>query len=493
MESAQVEPTKKPFLKRFWPLLIILFLFLILGTVGLFFFSNKKDNSQNSTLETGFAQTLTPKTSPTSEANAKVSKTIGPAGGIVQLKTQDYTYTLTVPQEVLPINYEVSLTPLTENPIAGYERPDFGYGVLVEPEGSLFGVPAYLSVVKTKSQESEKVVWGYCNIGSAGFDMEICLGEKEYPFNFGVDKGRVALLVDQETISFLPTVPSVEENQINARIWGGGVFLFDSVNKTELVQILKSEKFDSPDFASEVEPFAHLVAFGGLDKTYKEQIKDFSRSKSSFPRVNLEAIIVAATIGENKVAQEKLDQFFEEYEKNFNFIRSSYLPWMSYYATLLQLENLLVEYKDLSFIPRVSAGSKPPASKKASENFMSLDRDTYIKVLKQKEAIVKQARETLNKENLSPSERLDAIEILEAQKSATEEDRKKAAVVLEQAAEQAPTVSEAERIAEMAKKQKNTIAEYKAVARLQKLLEKYESCADTTKKTLSNFGMNDCP
>ena len=106
---------------------------------------------------------------------------------------------------------------------------------------------------------------------------------------------------------------------------------------------------------------------------------------------------------------------------------------------------------------------------------------------------MKQARENFNNERLSPSERLDAVEILEAQRSKTEADKKKAAEVLEVVADQASTVSEAERIAEMAKKQKNSIAEYKAVARLQKLLEKYESCADTTKKTLSNFGMNDCP
>lgn len=494
-QKEQQKPKKK---HRLLKSIILLFVILLLALGGYFLYKNLFGvTKKESVKQVGFAQLPTVR-----EAKADTTKTVtkamGPAGGVLQVENGDFLYTLTVPPEALILPAQISLTPLTEAPFSGYEREDLGLGVLVGPDSNFLNQTAFLTVQKGVKKSTTEAEWDRCSIGSRGYDPEICAGEEEFPFNYGVDPGKVGLLANGERgLSFMPTIITGEENTVSFRIWSGGAYLMDRLNNAELSQIAGVGVENNSNMASEVEPMAQIMATGQSLEPYRDRIKDLKRSKSSYPRSIMEAAYLASAIGENDVANEKVEEFLKEYEQNFNFIRSAYLPWPSYFSTYHQLEILYgVNTGEVSFIPKAYAG-KNKGTIKPNKPYSKPLNDMYWQgFLALRKDIIAKERETFEKENLSACEKIPAIEALLATLAATDADKEKMRAILKEAAKCCSGKEECQSVAKLARKLNDEETAFAAEQRMKDLEAKNKkTCTPgdelVHKQGLSDYGYNE--
>jgi len=507
-EGAQTQATPapaevpKPKKKKFKVIILLILLLIMLVIGGYFLYqylkgSNKKTETN---IEERFAGELKVR-DPKVDESKKVEKAMGPAGGVIQIEANGNLYTLTVPPEALLIPVNVSLAPLTETPIENYAREDLGFGVAVGPDSNFLNQTASLTVQKGEKKPTTAPEWGRCEIGSRGYDAEICAGEQEFPFNYGVEPGKISLFANKDRgIMFMPTIPTGEDGVVSSRVWRGGPFLFDKVNKTELSQLAAKGVANSSDMANEVEPMIQVLAYEGNLEPYQDKIKDLKRSKSSYPRTIMEAIFLANEIGEKDVTKEKVDEFLKEYEQNFRFIRSAYLPWASYASTYHQLEILCPDKieKGTSFIPQALAKANKGKVQRNTEAARKANGAMlWGPFLAERKRMMDEAWATFNKTNLSACEKVDAIEMLKLTKAEmTEAQKEQARAILKEAAKCCSTSEMCAKAAAMAKWLNDPETEYEALKKKKALEDKAKkNCTPsdslTHKKGLEDFGYNE--
>lgn len=493
-QGGEPKPKKKhTFLK-----ILLLLLLLILLTVGGFFLyrylvGGKTQETQNT--EERFAGELSPR-DPKVDESKKVTKAIGPAGGVLQLETEDALYTLTIPPETIILPKNVSLAPLTEVPFSGYERNDFGNGVFVGPDDNFLNKTAFLTIEKNGKKPEKEPGWDRCEIGSRGYSPEICAGENNFPFNYGVEAGKVSLFSNKERgLMFMQTIPSGEDSVASSRIIRGGAFLFDKLNKTETSQLAGEASENGKDLSTTVEPFAHLLSYGADLNPHKEKIHDLRRSKSSYPRALMETSMVAQAVGEKDVAKGKYEEFIKEYDQNFNFIRSAYLPWPEYHSTYHQI-SLMVEEKQ-TFLPKAHARrsrgnvGRNNAANAAAQAIINYGNADWHRLRKEE---IERARGTLDDKRLSACEKLDAMEmLLVITMGASEADKAKMRDLIKEAVKCCSTKEQCQQAAKIAEKLFDSESKYNAEKKIDEMSKKPCTPSDslTHKQGLSDYGYNE--
>lgn len=448
--------------------------------------------------ESTFSQQLTP-VLPGIDQERAMTKVIGAAGGVVFTRTASgMLVSLTVPPDALVLDTEISIAPLKSLPVSGYERADIGFGVIVEPRDNFLQKPAYLSFVPNTEipnfDETKRVPWDRCNIGSVGFDPNICAGLNKYAFGYGVNPGEVVIFANHEDkyLRLMPTVPIGDKKSYNSQIWRGGLYFADKVNQSEIKTLLDVTLKDS-DFEHEVEGLSHLASFGGDLNPYLEIIGDFDRSSSSFPRDIAKSIFIANQAGQNEIVRQKIDEFKHEYDVNFEYVRSSYLPWPNYYALLEQLVAQLKPAPQKTSHKTKSALAKTPKPNDSS-GIEALSRELENQMRRAKEHIER----TFGSDELSDYEKLDAVETaVEAGLMGFPEFKALSERVIEDATNASNDLNELGRIKYVAHKAGFTDLQVKAMEKAvgimqEKAAEMDKEACDLTKKNLKNFGMSDC-
>lgn len=323
-------------------LAILIIFFVVAGFVGKKLFQDE-----------AFKGVIAPRTALDLDTEREVSKTITAAGGVLTTQGADGTlYSLTVPPESVILPTQVTLTPLKSPAIENYKKASSGTGVYVGPTGKsgmTFIRPAFLIIKPGGSKpavtRAGTAVWGRCNIGSRGFDPEICASDRGLPFNLGVEPGKVVVFSKPSNgerpaeLLLTPTIPIGEEETFVAQISETGSYLGDRLNKKQLASFL-TPTFDGPsDYINKTELVMHYAALGGDLEPLREEIVRMGNDKRDYPREVLKSGIVAVAIGETAAADKRIAAATSTLEKNLNRTRGSFLPWPRYFAFLKQIES----------------------------------------------------------------------------------------------------------------------------------------------------------
>jgi len=213
----------------------------------------------------------------------------------------------------------------------------------------------------------------------------------------------------------------------------------------------------------------------------------------------MEAAYLATAVGETEVAKEKVEEFLFEYDQNFSFIRSSYLPWPSYYSTYHQLEIALeVDTKTTSFIPTAYAKSNKGKVKPVKKPWEDpLKRWEWTGFLQMRKEMIAAAWATFDKDNLSACEKIGAVEtLLIALANMTQADREKMKAIVKEAAKCCSTKEMCQSVVNAAKKLNDSESQYDAEQKIKALEAKAKkNCTPgdnlVKKKGLEDFGYNE--
>jgi hypothetical protein len=385
------------------------------------------------------------------EKDREVKKIVSPAGEVLTTQGSDGTlYSLTVPPGAVVMPVTVTLTPMSDVPFSDMKKGDAGNGVYVGPPGKhgmTFIRPAYLTIKPNTSvpQKNEwgDVPWGRCNIGSRGYDPEICAGNKNLPFGVGVDPGKVVLFFNTASDNTLltPTVPTGEQDSYSAAIWQTGTYMADTMSKKEVEPFLKSTFSAGHDYVNETEVLTHYGALGGDLEPYKKEIARFAREKTDYPREVLKGSIIALAVSDKEAAKKRVEDFKHIFSKKFKNIKGTFLPWPRYVATLHQVRASVNKKKSATnrfqFVPTALAQGIWQGADLSDWEFDGLDianepydvdQDPGVQESRENDAFQsdeaiaaarRRAQEELNNPNTLPEDRADAAEVIRD----TERDR----------------------------------------------------------------------
>lgn len=290
----------------------------------------------------GFGAPLTIKKTVELETDSAQSKIFSAAGDTMWTRGSDGTlYTLTVPDGALILPSEVIITPLKQVAFDGYSTADLGRGVEISGNFS-FIRPAFLTVQGNTPEPTELtntgvVKWGRCNIGSRGYDPEVCAADNKVPFGIGIDPGRVMLYGSTkfDRILLNPTIPS-GENVVNAYAFSPGYYMADDINKAEALDITRNTFAGSSDYTNQTEVLSHLLGLGGDLTEFKDEIAKFERQKKDYQREVVKGAILALSVGNEKAYQARMDDMKAKNDQNTDNPRSSFVPVYRYTAFLEQ-------------------------------------------------------------------------------------------------------------------------------------------------------------
>lgn len=322
-------------------ILILIIILLLTAIVFWWFFRDK-----------GFSGELSPASDVKAEQENGIAAIISSAGGVLTTQGADGTvYSLTVPPDAVILPTLVTLVPVKDMPIENYGSSKVGSGVYVGPkrdEGMTFIRPAYLSIQpnmqKLSLEQLGQTKWGRCNIGSLGFEPEICAGEKGLPFGLGIEPGKVVVYSKSnnnkklDNVYLSPTIPIGEENTFITPIWSTGAYTADRINKKQLESFFAPTFHGASDYVNKVELLSHWSALGGDLTPYKSEIESMSRDKKDYPRMVLETAIVASAANDKKSTQKRLDDLKVTIERNINRARGSFMEIPYYVGFLKQID-----------------------------------------------------------------------------------------------------------------------------------------------------------
>lgn len=504
MDSQENQPKTK---NRLWVIVIVIILIAIL--TGLFLYIKNmqqdkkgsppitKNNNTNKNQQSNIK--IEPKSSKIDREKA-VTAIFGQEGGTMSTRAEDGTlYTLTVPGDALILPAEVSMSPLTESPVTGIEKPAAGYGVYLDGQFSFIRA-SYLTIQPNTAMPSQgtnkAATWGRCNIGSRGYDPEICINSKRIPFSGGIEPGKAVFQVinseDDKRVLLASTIPIGEKNVYNGQVFRPGAYFGDKIDKnTAAIMAQKSFSYDS-DYSNATEVLMHLLTLGGDLNPYKEEIERFAREEKSYPRETLKGAILAKAIADEETYNSRIENFKTVIEKNFKDVRSSYLPFPRYVALLNQLQ--IKRSNTTSFLfKKVMAveGSWPVDLPDYDENARNdSGGSSWCKDILN--SLNQRFRDVLGSSIYSCSEKAWASESLEMLGTIDAADRQAISSILGKCANQCKTLEECERQGDIADKNGDSDAKTAALYRMTAFLEQGTDCTSQTKKNLSNYGQNFC-
>ena len=330
---------KKP-RSKFKKVLILLLILLLLCAVGygVYYFMNNKTSPKKEANQKTFSGELAPLEAKT-DSSRTITKTFSSAGGVMSIESAEGTlYTLTVPVEALILPSTVTMTPLTENPIANYGT-SADKGVSLSGKFS-FIRPVYLTIQPNTKKPTEKIKFNYCAVGSYGYDPEVCAGVAGIPFGAGVAPGKVMVFADtkRDEVLLQPTVYTGMKNTTNGIVYYPGSYFADQVNKNQLTDLAKKTFDGSNDYINQTEVLTHLIAFGGDLTPFKYEIERFARQKGDYPREVLKGAIIALAYGDKTIAAKRTEEYKVRITQKSKDIRSSFLPWTRYAAITNQIK-----------------------------------------------------------------------------------------------------------------------------------------------------------
>jgi len=505
MDEEKTKPKSKAWL---WVLLIVLVL-TIAGIVGYSWLKKiiiPTNNTTSDVTTTIDSNELAVKTAKIDKDKA-VTKTFGQAGGTMSTQAADGTlYTLTVSDDSLILPAEVSMTPLTESPINGINKPTAGFGVYLSGKFE-FIRNSYLTIQPNTSMPADvdktgATKWGRCTIASRGYDPEICAGINKVVFAGGVEPGKVvvhAINNDDEKLTLLaPTVPTGEAKIYNAIVTGPGAYFGTKIDKKMAEKFALKTFSDAFDYDNATEVLMHLLTLKGDVKPYTDRIQRFARSDGSWPRETLEGAILELAINDQEGYKERIADFKSTIDKNIANLRASYMPWARYAALMSQLSvgrNTKTTTSWL-FTP-VKAAEDPSTWPPELQDYDETARnDTggsdYAETLHQN--MLKGFRNAATSHFNSCTEKAVALEALEFYMALDEADRSAARTILKQCANQCKTLEECEQMGNENDKFNGSDRDAAAAIayRITAFLEQGGDCTSLVKKNLENYGKNFC-
>lgn len=503
--AGEAKPKKKG---CFWAILILII--LIIAGIAIGYSKAKKAitaliQEENSSAvddsEDVYKGNLDVKTAKIDREKA-VTKTFGQAGGTMSTRAADGTlYTLTVPDDALILESQVSMSPLTESPVAGIDKPTAGYGVYLDG-GFEFIRPAFITIQpNTEMPEfdiGKAATWGRCTIASRGYDPEICVAEKKIPFAGGVEPGKVVIMAVNETdyklVLTAPTIPIGEANVYNAEVYRPGAYFATEIDKNMAGQLAEKTFSDDFDYANAAESLMHLLTLGGDINKYKDRIAKFATSESSYPRETLKGAILAKAVGDQKTYDARIEDFKSAIDKNITKARGSFFQMPRYAALVLQLQNKRAGATSYLFDDAYAddgLGEWPDSLPDYDEDARNdTGGSSWCQDLLN--ALNQRYRDIIGTSNFSCSEKAWAAESLELLGTIDAADREAINTILGKCADQCKTLEECERQADIANKNGNKDAATAAIYRMTAYLEKATDCTSQTKKTLETYGQNFC-
>lgn len=513
--ESQTTQEKKPGSKKAcWVILVVLVLLSVIGA-GIYFLLFRNTSNQ------GFSGELSIQKAEIDEGRT-VTKTVGTEGTVLQTQSEDgVLYTLTVPEDALILPAEVSLSPLKNLPIRNYQNADAGKGVYIQGNFS-FIRPAFLTVQPntqkpTNVDKTGATKWGRCNIGSRGFDPEICAGLRQIPFNGGVEAEKVVIDVNAEndTILLNPTIPIGQKNVYTAHIWQKGAYLADTINKAEAETFTELTYAKSNDYVNQSEVLMHLLLLKGDLTPYKDQIKRFAREKKDYPREVLKGAIISLAVDNQDSYQARIEDFQNKTEQYISMARGSFMPQPRYVALLHQIDadlandnSTFLNSSGKAFAADVKCiVSEPPVEE--TPNWDALDISNWPTELQDyDETAVQRAtnnweeemknrsrqklRDILGSSIYSCLEKAWAAEALQNLGGLNASDCEAIKQILNKCANQCKTLEECEKQGDAAERSGAADALTAVNYRITAFLESGIDCTSQTKKTLETYGQNFC-
>lgn len=333
----KLKANKKSIIIVIFGLLLILILALII-----LYLAPSRERSNSVAKQKGFSGTLSIDSSVKAETDLAKTKTIGPDGTVFWTRGSDGTlYTLTVPPGAIILPSDVTITPLKNVPFKNYSNPSYGNGVLIEGSFS-FIRPAYLTIQNNTAEPTNLTntgvtPWGRCNIGSRGYDPEICAADNKVKFGGGVDPGKVMIMGSTkfDRILLSPTIPTGDDS-INAMIFNSGYYLADQINGAQAKDIAEITFEGSNDYTNQTEVLMHLYKMGGNIREYESQIARFEYQKKDYQREITKGAILAKAIGNDRAYQKRMEDLFKERDQLFDNFRGAFVPVTRYMAFMEQ-------------------------------------------------------------------------------------------------------------------------------------------------------------
>lgn len=353
------EPKKKS--KHWAVILIIIILFITALVFWRIFLKEKKDSEQKLAVKTQGTGQLKPAEKVEMEKGREVSILVTSAGGTISTRGADGTlYSLTIPPDAVILPTTVTLAPLTKLPVENYPGQNVSPGVYVGPEGKngmTFIRPVFLTIKPNtpmpEMSDLGAAPFGRCNIGSRGFDPEICEAEKNMDFGAGVEPEKTVVLAKnnertKDLLLFNPTVPIGEENTYVTELWETGSYVAGKINKEQLVPFMDYTFSGPSDYPNRTELLTHYAALGGDLGPYKNEINRMGRDKRDYPREVLKGAILADLVGDDEAANLRIEALNHVLTRNVSDIRGSFLPWQRYAAFLKVMQKTKNITKEVS-------------------------------------------------------------------------------------------------------------------------------------------------
>lgn len=492
---------EKPKSKKWLWILLLILILIIAGVAGYFWLRGSFGQTS------GITGDLEVKAAKIDKEKA-VTKTFGQAGGTMSTVAADGTlYTLTVSNDSLILSAEISMSPLTESPVNGIDKPTAGFGVYLSGDFK-FIRNSYLTIQPNTAMPSDldktgATKWGRCTIASRGYDPEICAGVNKVVFAGGVEPGKVVVHAinntDEKLVLLAPTIPMGEANIYNAVVTGPGAYFGTKITKSMAEKLAAKTFSDAFDYDNATEVLMHTLTLGGDIKPYTDRIKRFARSEGSYPRETLEGAILELAINDQEGYKERIADFKSTIDKNIANLRASFMPWARYAALMSQLS---VGRKSSStttgwlLAPAKAAGDSgawPPDLQDYDE---TAREDTggsdYAETMHQN--MLDGFRAAATSRFNSCSEKAVAIEALEFFMAVDEADRQAAQTILKQCADQCKTLEECEHMGNENDKFNNSDRDAAAAIayRITAFLEQGVDCTSQVKKNLETYGQNFC-
>jgi len=430
-----------------------------------------------------------------------ITKTFGPVGDTMSIRAGNGTlYTLTVPPDALILPTAITMSPLKESPIAEYGEAVAGSGVFLDGSFS-FIRPAFLTIQPNTSMPEigkyKAVTWGRCNIGSRGFDPEVCAGSKKLPFYGGVEPGKVVVHADakEELIVLNPTIPIGETNVWNAHVFRSGAYFADKIGKEKALVLTKQTYSESADIINKSEVLMHLLTLGGDLAPFKEQIDRFEKEKKDYPREVLKTAIIALAVNDKDTYTERIKDFKDPFEKNLSNFKASFLYYPRYAALLIQLEQKRKQVQN--FFSKAVKAEEPLDGSWPSElpDFDETARnDTGGSDWEEdmKKRTCSMLRYQVSGATSSCDKKAEAIETLESLCPLDEADKAAIRQQINACANKCKTPEECEQHGDAAVRYEATDAIAAVGYRILAFIEQGMDCTAETKKTLENYGQNFC-
>lgn len=429
-----------------------------------------------------------------------VTKTFGQEGGTMSTQAADGTlYTLTVSPDSLILPAEVSMSPLMESPVVGFDKPAAGYGVYLSG-GFKFIRPSYLTIQpNTKMPElgpNKAVTWGRCNIASRGYDPEICAGIKKIDFGGGIEPGKVVVHAingkENKYILLASTIP-VQANAYNAQIFQSGAYFGDKIDKKMANELAMKTFLGGYEHANATEVLMHLLTLKGDLAPFKEKIDRLARGDGSYPRESVKAAIILLASDNKEGYDMRIEDFKKTIDKNFKNLRGSFIHWGRFIALL---EQMGINDKS-AFLSTNKAladdglGDWPTDLPDYDENAKGdTGGSSWGKAFL--DALNQLYRNILATKHYSCTERLMAAEALEQLGTIDAQDRAAMNSILSKCADQCKTLQECEQEGDAANKRGDQDAITAVNYRITAFLEQGSDCTSQTKKNLENYGQNFC-